>query len=99
MKALLVEDTLSMIRAQEALGSEWTVLCLLGTHLSSISQLPQCEQMVIWLDEDAVDKAVKLQKRIGILNFPVKMVKSSKEPKQLPDFEIKRTVYASLQNT
>ena len=90
MRLVIVEDMLSQIRL--AAIPDITCLCLLGTSLSSeqfiqLSKLP-VKQVFIWLDLDAMNKAVKLQRRLSSICNNIFVIRSKKEPKQLTNKEI-----------
>ncbi|RMH12347.1 MAG: hypothetical protein D6698_15340 [Gammaproteobacteria bacterium] len=90
MNVCIVEDMLSAIRLSEA---GIAPICLLGTSLSQtqFNKLAKLKpnKIYIWLDMDAMNKAVKLQARLSSICSQVYVIRSKEEPKELTDNEIR----------
>lgn len=95
---VIVEDSLSAIRL--SVIPHVFPVCLLGTHMTvkQIRELKrQCKEqpIVIWLDDDAHTKAVKLQSRLGIYGIKAYVVRQA-EPKEMTDREIEQCLRATV---
>lgn len=86
----LVEDVLSAIRVHRFNQG----VALLGTNLTSahVSDLKRLgvEELIIALDPDAINKAVKMKNQYGLFFSQTRVVSLSDDPKNLEHDELKK---------
>lgn len=86
-RMVVVEDILSGIR----IGSQEPCAALLSTGCNErglLELLKRADNFVVWLDDDAHDKAQKLAERISVV-APCRMVRTPLDPKCYTDNEIR----------
>ena len=79
-KTILVEDCISAIRVNKAIGV--TTVALLTTSIDeSLTRKLRGEEVYIWLDADALAKSVAMVTRLRQLGINAKHIYTSKDPK------------------
>lgn len=89
---VLTEDQVSAIKVNKIMNA----VSSLGTYLhpSAIVELRnQYDNIIIWWDEDAIDKANSLAKKIGLVFDSVQVVYTQDDPKDTPLTKIREVLW------
>lgn len=92
---VVTEDMLSAVRC--GVYGHAAALCGVAASPTKMLILCQAKQILLWLDPDAAGNTamMKLRRSLGVMHGDVRVIHSKKDPKLLPDREIRRLIDAA----